>query len=216
MDAITIHDVVEGMSVVIDTVIENEIYFSELDSAAGDGDFGSSLAKGFREVKSEWDNLDTNDIGVFMKSCSMIIMDKCGGASGPIWGTAFRQAGNYAKGKKQLDLDELASFFYAMVDGVKKVGGADLGDKTLLDAFIPAAEALRTSAAAHDNILTALKKCVKAAEDGANNTKQISARKGRASYLGERSIGYYDAGAKAVAVILATVVEKMSNKRSSA
>ncbi len=207
MRSITLDDIVKGMSVVIETVIENEAYFSELDSAAGDGDFGSSLAKGFRELKSQWNNLNKDDIGAFMKSCSMIIMDKCGGASGPIWGSAFREAGRYANGKEKLDLNELAGLFHAMVEGVKKIGGADLGDKTLLDALIPASESLRTSASAHKDMVTALRACVKAAEDGAKSTKTIPAKKGRASYLGERSIGYYDAGAQAVAVILAAVVE---------
>ncbi len=207
MQSITLDDIVKGMSVVIDTVIENEAYFSELDSAAGDGDFGSSLAKGFKELKLQWDSLNKDDIGIFMKSCSMIIMDKCGGASGPIWGSAFREAGRYAKGKDKLDLNELADLFHAMVEGVKRIGGADLGDKTLLDALIPTSESLHTSASTHKDMLTALRACVKAAEDGAESTKAISAKKGRASYLGKRSIGYYDAGAQAIAVILATVVE---------
>ena len=208
MDTITVQHIMDSMDVVIDTVLENEGYFCELDSAAGDGDFGSSLAKGFRGLRSKWESLNKDDIGAFMRSCGMIIMEKCGGASGPIWGTALMQAGRYAKGKKRVDLKELSELFQSMVDGVQKIGGASLGDKTLLDALIPATESLRDSALEHEGMLLALRKSVKAAEDGATSTREIAAKKGRASYLGDRSIGYYDAGAKAIAVIFADVLEK--------
>lgn len=208
MDIITVQHVVDSMNIVIDTVLENEGYFCELDSAAGDGDFGSSLAKGFRGLRSNWESLNKDDIGAFMRNCSMIIIEKCGGASGPIWGTALMQAGRYAKGKKQMGVEELSEFFQAMVDGVQKVGRAKLGDKTLLDALIPATESLKDSASEHEGMLLALRKSVKAAEDGATSTREIAAKKGRASYLGNRSIGYYDAGAKAIAVMLADVLGK--------
>jgi dihydroxyacetone kinase-like protein len=196
---------VESMNIVIDTVVENESYFCELDSAAGDGDFGSSLANGFRGIRSIWEMLNKSDIGAFMESCGMIMMEKCGGASGPIWGTAFRQAGRYAKGKEKMDLKELSDFFQSMVNGVQKMGGAKLGDKTLLDALIPATESLKRSASEKEDMLLAFKKSVAEAENGAESTKEIAAHKGRARYLGDRSIGYYDAGAKAIAVILSTI-----------
>lgn len=205
MDMLTVGDVTDCMEAVIDTVLENERFFCELDSAAGDGDFGSSLAKGFRGLRSNWPSLNKEDIGAFMMECSAIIMDQCGGASGPLWGTAFRQAGRYSKGKKQMDLQETAGFFQAMVEGVQKVGGAKRGDKTLLDALIPAAESLQKSAQEHEDILLAFKKTVAAADNGAESTKKIAASKGRASYLGDRSVGHYDAGAKAIAVILGDV-----------
>jgi len=208
VDIITVQHVVDSMSIVIDTVLENESYFCELDSAAGDGDFGSSLAKGFGGIRSNWESLNKDDIGAFVRDCSMIIMEKCGGASGPIWGTALMQAGRYAKGKKQMGVEELSGFFQAMVDGVQKVGGAELGDKTMLDALIPTTESLKSSALKHEGMLLALRKSVKAAEDGATSTRKIAAKKGRASYLGNRSIGYYDAGAKAIAIILANILEK--------
>jgi dihydroxyacetone kinase len=205
VDTFLAEHVVESMNVVIHTVVEKERYFCELDSAAGDGDFGSSLAKGFRGIQSSWEALNKKDIGAFMKGCGMIMMEKCGGASGPIWGTAFRQAGQYAKGKEKMDLNELAEFFQAMVNGVQKMGGAKMGDKTLLDALIPATESLKRSASEKEDILSAFKKSVEAAEKGAESTKEIAAHKGRASYLGDRSVGYYDAGAKAIAVILSAI-----------
>ncbi len=201
-------DVVDSMSAMIDTVLENENFFCELDSAAGDGDFGTSLARGFRGLRSNWESLSKEDIGVFMMECSAIIMDRCGGASGPLWGTAFRQAGRYSKGKERMDLMELSEFFQAMVNGVQKVGGAKRGDKTLLDALIPATESLQKSASKQEDMLLAFKKSVAAAENGAESTREIAATKGRASYLGDRSVGHYDAGAKAVAVILTDVFNK--------
>jgi dihydroxyacetone kinase-like protein len=197
--------VVESMNTVIDTVIASEDYFCELDSAAGDGDFGSSLANGFRAIRDNWNGLEKSDIGAFMEGCGMIMMEKCGGASGPIWGSAFRQGGRYAQGKEGMDLNELSEFFQAMVSGVQKMGGAQLGDKTLLDALIPATESLKKSASAQEDVVSALQKSVEAAEKGAEKTKEIAATKGRARYLGDRSVGYYDAGAKAIAVILAAI-----------
>jgi dihydroxyacetone kinase len=202
------------MDRVIDTVIENEDYFCELDSAAGDGDFGTSLANGFRAIRDSWSGLEKGDIGAFMRACGMIMMEKCGGASGPIWGSAFRRGGRYAQGKQSLDLQELSEFFQALVSGVQKMGGAQLGDKTLLDALIPATESLKKSASAGEDILSAVKKSVEAAEKGAEKTKEIAATKGRAQYLGDRSVGHYDAGAKAVAVILAAICRDLVKENS--
>jgi len=186
-----------------DDIIKNEQYFCDLDSVAGDGDFGSSVAKGFKEVKSQWDSLNKNDIGTFMRNCSMIIMEKCGGASGPIWGKAFLIAGRSAKGKQEMDLTDLSDFFQGLVDGVQKAGKAELGDKTLLDSLIPFTESLKKSTETDVTIENAIHEAVKKAEEGAESTKTITASKGRARYLGERSIGAYDAGAKAVSVLLA-------------
>ena len=208
MEQLETEQVVRSMNKAVDTVIENEQYFCQLDSAAGDGDMGSSLAKGFRGLRTGWDALRKNDIGVFMIDCSKVILQNGGGASGPICGTAFRQAGRYAKGKEQMSLRELSEFFQAMVEGIQAVGGAKLGDKTLLDALIPAAESLKASASEGEHLPDALKRCVEAAEKGAESTKEITATKGRASYLGNRSIGLCDAGAKAVSVILKEILRQ--------
>ena len=208
MDEVLLQHVINSVKFAVDTVLENEEYFCELDSATGDGDFGNSIAKGFRGIKDNWEILKKDDIGCFIEGCGLIIMEKCGGATGPIWGIAFRYAGNYAKGKKRMSLKELSEFFQSMVEGVKKVGGAKLGDKTLLDALIPATESLKISSENKEDLLLAFKKSVGEALKGAENTKKIVASKGRASYLGDRSIGYYDAGAKAVAVLLESILNK--------
>ena len=208
MKSISKEDFIKIINIVVDTIIENESYFCDLDSVAGDGDFGTSLAKGFSEIKADWDNLSRKDIGSFLRSCSMIILEKCGGASGPIWGNAFMKAGRYAKGKESLNLKEVSELFQSMIDGIQKVGKAKLGDKTLLDSLIPMTESLKKSAEEDLEMENALDIAIKEAEKGAESTKTITASKGRARYLGERSIGAYDAGAKAIVVIMTAVKNK--------
>ena len=208
METITINHVISIINVMIKTVMDNESYFCELDSKAGDGDFGTSLAKGFKSLKENWEDMNKENIGKFMKSCSMMITEECGGASGPLWGGAFLAAGRYAKGKEEINIKELSELGQSMVDGVQKRGGAKLGDKTLLDAFIPAVESLKMSASRNEDMLSAVKKSVAAASKGTESTKKIVALKGRASYVGERSLGFPDAGAVAIAVILQDILDK--------
>jgi dihydroxyacetone kinase-like protein len=190
-----------------DIIIENEVPFCELDAAAGDGDFGMSVAKGFRQLKKEWDDMEKTDIGTFLKSCSMVITEHCGGASGPIWGSAFRSAGKSADGKKELTLAEFAAMMQEAVAGIQKRGGAKLGDKTLLDALIPTTESLVASAKAGLAFKEAFVAGAKAAADGAEKTRTYSASKGRASYVGDRSLNYPDAGAMALGIIFTKIAE---------
>ncbi len=189
-------------------IIENEVPFCDLDSVAGDGDFGMSVAKGFKQLKTEWDDISQDNIGAFLKGCSMIITEYCGGASGPIWGSAFRSAAKYADGKMELSLTELAGMMQSAVDGIQKRGGAKLGDKTLLDALIPAVVSLKDSAGKGEDMVVAMRKGAEAAVAGAEHTKQLVATKGRASYVGERSMNYPDAGAVAVSVIFTEITKE--------
>jgi len=201
METFTKDQVIGTIASMCDIIIENEVPFCELDSAAGDGDFGMSLAKGFKIVKAEWDNHSRDDIGAFLKDCGMIITEHCGGASGPIWGSAFRAMGKSAQGKETLNLVELGDMVQAAIDAVQKRGGAKLGDKTLLDALIPAVESIKASGAAAESFTVALPKGAAAAVQGGENTKLIAATKGRASYVGDRSISFPDAGATAIGII---------------
>jgi dihydroxyacetone kinase-like protein len=209
MQKITVTDLVKMVEIMSEIIIENEVPFCELDSAAGDGDFGMSLSKGFRELRKEWDGRSRDDIGGFLKDCSMIITEYCGGASGPIWGSAFRAASKYAAGKTELDLAGLSELLQSAVDGIQKRGGAKLGDKTLLDALIPAVEALKQSSAAGESLEPAMKKSAQAAVKGAEDTTKMVASKGRASYVGERSLNYPDAGAHAIGVIFTGIVQRI-------
>lgn len=188
-------------------IIANEIPFCELDSAAGDGDFGMSVAKGFKVLMKEWESLARDDAGAFLKDCSLIITEHCGGASGPIWGSAFRSAGKYAAGKESLSLAEFAGLLASAVEGIQKRGGAKLGDKTLLDALIPTAESLAKSAEAGHEFEKAFDLGAAAAREGAEKTRTYAAAKGRASYLGDRSLNYPDAGAMALGIIFTDIAE---------
>ncbi|WP_433940833.1 dihydroxyacetone kinase subunit DhaK [Paenibacillus lautus] len=193
-----------------EVIIENEVPFCELDAHAGDGDFGMSVAKGFKQLKSEWNDLLTHhhrDIGDFLDACSMIIMEHCGGASGPIWGSAFRAASKYAGQKQELSVHEVAGMMQAVVKGIQDTGersfgrGAVVGDKTLIDALVPFADAWTQSGEQGEDMKPAAVKAAEAAVLGAQKTADIVARMGRAGTVGERSIGYPDAGAYALGVI---------------
>ena len=207
METFTKEQVVRTVAAMCDIIIENEVPFCELDSVAGDGDFGMSLAKGFKVVKAEWANHRQEDIGAFLKDCGMIITEHCGGASGPIWGSGFRAMGRYAQGKETLTLAETGEMVQAAIDAVQKRGGAKLGDKTLLDALIPAVESVKASGAAGETFAVALPKAAAAAVDGGERTKLIAATKGRASYVGDRSINFPDAGATAIGIIFTRLLQ---------
>ncbi len=209
--------IVDKMS---ECIIKNEVPFCELDAHAGDGDFGMSVAKGFKQLKREWQDIlanCSNNIGEFLDACSMVIMEYCGGASGPIWGSAFRSAGKKVGDKIELTSKDFADMMQAAVSGVKKTGersfgrGAVVGDKTLVDALAPCAD--KIAELANDDsmdIIEILKEGAKAAVEGAKSTEKIAARMGRAGTVGDRSIGYPDAGAYGLGVIFTEVSESLN------
>ncbi|TPG68114.1 dihydroxyacetone kinase subunit DhaK [Brevibacillus laterosporus] len=202
-----------------EVIIENEVPFCELDSHAGDGDFGMSVAKGFKQLKNEWREITEHNaanIEDFLTACSLVIMEHCGGASGPIWGSAFRAASKFAGDKTELSVADFAGMMKAVVKGIQDTGersfgrGAVVGDKTLIDALAPFSDSWEQSAKAGDDIKTASVKAAQAAVQGAKHTESLVARMGRAGTVGERSLGYPDAGAFALGVIfteLAQVIE---------
>ncbi|AZK46675.1 dihydroxyacetone kinase subunit DhaK [Paenibacillus lentus] len=202
-----------------EVIIDHEVPFCELDAHAGDGDFGMSIAKGFKQLKAEWQDIlsqHTADIGSFLDACSLIIMEHCGGASGPIWGSAFRAASKYAGTRQALSVDEIADMMAAVVQGIQETGertfgrGAVVGDKTLIDALVPYAESWKQSAGSGEDIKAASNKAAQAAVDGAKQTETIVARMGRAGTVGERSIGYPDAGAHALGVIFTELAKALN------
>lgn len=203
-EKITLENIVYMVETMSHCIIKNEIPFCELDSHAGDGDFGMSVAKGFRQLKKEWKELTkehTSSIGEFLQACSMVIMEHCGGASGPIWGSAFRAAGKKADGKTELTIFEFADMMQEAVTGIQKTGeysfgrGAVVGDKTLIDALVPCADTWTACADKKETFEHAFTKAAQAAVQGAKDTEAIAARMGRAGTVGDRSIGYPDAGA---------------------
>lgn len=200
-----------------DVIIENEVPFCEADKM-GDGDFGMSIAKGFKQLKADWATRKKGDIGQFLVSCSEIIKEYCGGASGPIWGSAFKYAGKSMLGKKEVSLADVALLFTEANRGVYETGkksfgkGAEIGDKTLVDALKPCAMALTKAAEEGKSLREGLALGAKAAHEGAEATKTHVATLGRAGTVGERSIGYPDAGAHGLDVIfneLAAYIAKM-------
>ncbi|MFT4225658.1 dihydroxyacetone kinase subunit DhaL [Micropruina sp.] len=190
------------------TVIDNESYFGELDAVVGDGDFGYSLARGFEVVAENWDDYDRTDAGVFLTKIAMAISGRMGGTSGPIWGTAMLRMGSSLKGKEEFTATDVVAGLRAAVAGIQARGKAELGDKTLLDALVPAIDTLEQQIAAGVSSAEAVAMMAAAARKAADDTAQLQARRGRASYTGERSIGSVDAGAMAVAVILERLAEQ--------
>ncbi|MFJ7980688.1 dihydroxyacetone kinase subunit DhaK [Lysinibacillus xylanilyticus] len=209
-EVITLNNMIYLVDKMSEIIIKNEVPFCELDTHAGDGDFGMSVAKGFKQLKRGWSsilNQEHLNIGTFLDACSMIIMEHCGGASGPIWGGAFRAASKAVEEKMELTVGEFAEMLQATLKGIQSVGersfgrGAEVGDKTLVDAFVPCVNAWLEGAAAGTDIKTAFENGAEAAVKGAEYTKEIVARMGRAGAVGERSLGYPDAGAYALGVI---------------
>ncbi|PFE06349.1 dihydroxyacetone kinase subunit DhaK [Bacillus cereus] len=209
-EVLTLNNMVYLVDKMSEVIIKNEVPFCELDTHAGDGDFGMSVAKGFKQLKREWSSIldqEYLNIGIFLDACSMVIMEHCGGASGPIWGGAFRAAGKAIEGKVELTVAEFAEMLEAALKGIQSIGersfgrGAEVGDKTLVDALVPCVNAWSESAAAGTDFKTAFEKGAEAAVKGAEYTKEIVARMGRAGTVGERSLGYPDAGAYALGVI---------------
>ncbi|WP_259416924.1 dihydroxyacetone kinase subunit DhaK [Bacillus toyonensis] len=211
---ITLNNMIYLVDKMSDIIIKNEVPFCELDTHAGDGDFGMSVAKGFKQLKREWHSIVEQEnvtIGSFLDGCSMIIMEHCGGASGPIWGGAFRAASKAAGEKRELTVKEFAEMLQAALQGIQSIGersfgrGAVVGDKTLVDALAPCVDSWLDSASNEVDVKTAFEKGAEAAVKGAEYTKEIVARMGRAGTVGERSLGYPDAGAHALGVIFTEI-----------
>ncbi len=187
------------------TAIDNEKYFGELDSVVGDGDFGYSLARGFEKLLEGWDDIDRTDVGTFLKKSGMVITSRIGGTSGPIWGTAFLRAGLTA-GADDVDRTKVIAMLRAAIEGIKARGNSDVGDKTLIDALVPMTDRLEQELNAGADPGAALAAAAQVTREAAEATSSMIAKRGRASYTGERSIGSVDAGAMGVAV----VVERIS------
>jgi dihydroxyacetone kinase phosphoprotein-dependent L subunit len=185
------------------TAVDNETRFSELDSVVGDGDFGFSLARGFEKVLAELEAIDRSSPGAFLKRVALIITSRCGGTSGPIWGTAFLRAGVALGDRRELGGADVVAALRAAFAGIAQRGGAALGDKTLLDALGPFIDRFEAElgAGSPNELLAALDRAADAAAEAAEATAVLIAKRGRAAYTGERSRGVIDPGAVAVAVI---------------
>ena len=199
------------------TILDNTEYFSQLDAVVGDGDFGYSLRSGFEVVAAEYDSFDHSSVGAVLKKVGITISSKVGGSSGPFWGTAFLRAGVTAGDKTELSTDDVIAMLRAAVEGIMARGGASLGEKTLLDALVPAIDSLEASfrEPITDNGVAALQKAADVAVTAAEDTKGMLAMRGRAAYTGERSRDSVDAGATAIGVILQAISAAWRTKYST-
>ena len=204
MDTKKILEIVAALAKKIET---EKNFLTELDNEIGDGDHGINLARGFKSVEEKLPTFADKDIGAILKGVGTQLVSTVGGASGPLYGTAFMKAGNACKGKTSLTPEEFAAALDAAVNGIKMRGKAVEGEKTMLDALCPALKALKDGLGGGKNFIDALTDAVDAAAAGVEYTKTIIATKGRASYLKERSLGHQDPGATSSLFMLQTTLE---------
>ena len=196
----TVIAVIKDIAAVIE---ENWHFLTDLDAAIGDADHGANLHRGFNAVLQKLP--EDKDIGTILKTVGMTLVSTVGGASGPLYGTAFMKAGAFLNGKTEMDMNDFIGMMDVAIEGIMKRGKAVKGEKTMLDAMIPALDAMKASYEADGDAKKALDAGVAAAEEGIEYTKTIIATKGRASYLGERSIGHQDPGATSFTLMLKAV-----------
>ena len=189
-----------------DVIIENKSYLTELDAAIGDGDHGVNLARGFKKLKEKLETESFESRSELFKLTAMTLISNVGGASGPLYGTAFLNISKVIS-ENELSLDDLIDISEEAIAGIQKRGKAEAGEKTMLDTIIPAAESLKNSRANNLDLNTALNNCLQVAAEGMENTIEMQATKGRASYLGERSIGHQDPGATSAYLMIKTFIE---------
>jgi len=192
---VTKEQIVQWLQAFAAVLEQNKDYLSELDSAIGDADHGINMDRGFKKVMSQLASVADKDIGSILKTVSMTLISSVGGASGPLYGTLFLRAGTAVDGKQDLTDEDMVRLLQAGLDGVIQRGKAQLGDKTMVDALSPAVAAFQQSVVGGEGAIAAMQKAVAAAEQGMKDTTPMLAKKGRASYLGERSVGHQDPGA---------------------
>lgn len=192
----------EWITISADVLKENREYLIELDSAIGDADHGANMDRGFKAVMTKMPDVSDKDIGTIAKTVGMTLLSTVGGAGGPLYGTFYLQIGMKSAGKMELNLEDWAAALEAAVDGIVMRGKAELGDKTMVDALTPAVNSLKDSLNGSVPIGDALQESADAAKQGMVDTIPMVAKKGRASYLGERSAGHQDPGATSSYLIL--------------
>jgi dihydroxyacetone kinase-like protein len=185
-----------------DDVAQHRAELVRLDTAIGDGDHGTNMDRGMRKALERLDGVEGDDIGALLKTVGMALVSTVGGAAGPLYGTLFLQMGAAAAGRDELDLAGWTGALEAGVNGVQARGKAEPGDKTMVDALLPALDALRAAAAEGAGLGAALRRSADAAEQGMRATIPLEARRGRASYLGPRSVGHQDPGATSSHLLL--------------
>jgi dihydroxyacetone kinase-like protein len=191
-------------------VEENKDYLTELDAAIGDADHGINMERGFKKVMTQLPSVADQDISNILKSVSMTLISTVGGASGPLYGTFFLRASTVVAGKQELTDQDMLAMLQAGLDGVIGRGKAQLGDKTMVDALSPAVAAFEQALVKDQGMQAAMQQAVSAAEKGMQQTTPMLAKKGRASYLGDRSVGHQDPGATSTYLMLKSLLETIA------
>jgi dihydroxyacetone kinase-like protein len=191
-------------------IAENKDYLTGLDSAIGDADHGINMNRGFQAVLAKLPAFANQDIGSVAKNIGMVLISTVGGASGPLYGSFFMQISKETTGKLELTLNDWTTALDSAVNGVIMRGKASLGDKTMLDTLIPALNTLKECSTNGTSLAEALSTSEKAAQQGMLSTTPLIAKKGRASYLGERSAGTQDPGATSSYFLLMTAARTLS------
>jgi len=207
VNASTVRSWLEGAAA---SVREQRGYLTQLDAAIGDADHGTNMDRGFTAVVEKLETLEELPPGKVLTTAGSTLVSTVGGASGPLWGTALRRAGRSLGDAESFDGADLLAALEAALEGVVELGAAQEGDKTMVDALAPAVRALREALDGGGSLTSAVAAARAAAEDGARATVPLQASKGRASYLGERSIGHQDPGATSTALILAALERAFS------
>jgi len=204
---ITTVDVVDCLRRMVDVIHENKGYLTDLDAAIGDADHGINMDRGFRKVLEKLPGLEGKDVGTVLKTVGMTLVSSVGGAGGPLYGTAFMQAGAAVAGKHEIEAGDLLAVMDAALKGVLMRGRSKAGEKTMIDAIAPAVAAMREALENGASTQEILEQAAAAAEQGMKDTIPMQALKGRASYLGERSIGHQDPGATSSFLLIRTMAE---------
>jgi phosphoenolpyruvate---glycerone phosphotransferase subunit DhaL len=200
-------DVLGWVKTFASTVAENREYLTQLDSAIGDADHGINMHRGMQAALVKVEGHPDGDVGALLKTVGMTLVSTIGGAGGPLYGTLFLQMGTVTAGKGELSAEDWRAALEAGLAGVQMRGKAEPGDKTMVDALIPARDALSVAIADGASFGEALRRSAEAAEEGMKATIPLVARKGRASYLGERSAGHQDPGATSTYLLLKTAAD---------
>jgi dihydroxyacetone kinase-like protein len=209
--AVTKNNVLEWIRAYAEVIAENKEYLTELDSAIGDADHGANMHRGFKAVLEKLPDNEDKDIGKILMGVGMALLSKVGGAGGPLYSTVFIQMGKSIDSKTEFELTDWTNALEAATQGVVRLGKASPGDKTMVDALTPAVEALKQAVEEGLTLGEGLEKSAKAAEKGMIATIPLVARKGRASYLGERSAGHQDPGATSTFLLLDTAAKLWAN-----
>ena len=204
-NTINVPQMLQALRSMCDTIEKEKDYLSELDGAIGDGDHGVNMAKCFRQVKAKLDESSAEDVGALFKDVGMVVLNSVGGAMGALYGTFFLKLAQQSAGKKELNLSDLVAMLQTGEKGILDIGKAGPGDKTLVDTLSPAVRAIEAAEKEGKPLSQALADFEAAAQTGMASTKEMLAKIGRASRLGERTIGHQDAGATSCYFILCSL-----------